>query len=49
MSVPTALAVLSVQPTGLQSFNQVPVSHQHLMNDLKGKATVFTKEALLTA
>ena len=48
MSLPTALAVLLVQPTGLQSFNQVPFSHQHPVNDQKGKAAMFTKEALLT-
>lgn len=41
--IPIGLAVLSVQPTDLQSFNQVPYTLQHPVNDLKGKATLFVK------
>lgn len=34
--------------TGLLSFNQIPISSQLTMDELKVKATFFTKEAVLT-
>lgn len=44
MSIPSAPVVLSVQPTDLQSFNQIPFTRQHPVNDLKCKATLFAKK-----